>query len=70
MVNQEQAAGDTHSTLVNQVSMKKTYAFVCAQCLANRCFCVVCQITAVMSHKEEREQRYAIQFLHRQEKIV
>ncbi len=72
MVNQEQAAGDTPSTLVYQFSMKKTYRFVRAQCLTNSCFCVVCQITAMMSCEEEREryaqQRYAIQFLHRQEK--
>ncbi len=52
MVSQEQAAGDTHSTLVYQVSMKKTYVFIRAQCLTNSCFCVVCQIT-VMSRKEE-----------------
>ncbi len=67
MVNQEQAAGDTHSTLVYQVSMK-AYAFMHAQCLTNSCFCVVCQITEVMSREEEREQRYAIQFIHRQGK--
>ncbi len=67
MVNQEQAAGGTHSTLVYQVSMTKTYVFVRAQCLRNSCFCVVCQII-VMSLKEEREQCYTIQFLHRQGK--
>ncbi len=72
MVNEEQAAGDTDSTLVYQVSMKKTYAFVRAWCLKNSCFCMVYQITAMMSLEEEREwyaqQRYAVQFLHRQEK--
>ncbi len=68
MIKQEQAAGDNHSTLAYQVSMKKTYAFVCAQCLTNSCFCVVYQIMEVMSCKEEREQRYAIQFLHRRGK--
>ncbi len=60
MVNQEQAAGDTHSTLVYQVSKKKTYVFVRAQCLTNNCFCVVCQIMAVMFREEKRE-RYAQQ---------
>ncbi len=60
MVNQEQLAGNTRSALVYQVSMKKTYAFVRAQCLKNNCFCMVRQITAVMSRKEERE-RYAQQ---------
>ncbi len=72
MVNQEQAAGDTHSTLVYQLSIKKNYAFVCAQCLTNSCFCMVCQIIAVMYREEEREwyaqQHYVIQFLHRQGK--
>ncbi len=69
MVNQEQMTKDTHSTLVYQVLMKKTYAFVRAQCLMNNCFCLVCQIRAVMSREEEREQRYAIQFPDK-EKIV
>ncbi len=65
MVNQEQTAGGTHSTLVYQVSMKKTDAFVRAQGLTNSCFCVLCEIKVVMSREEEQEQCNTIQFLHK-----
>ncbi len=65
MAYQEQMAGDTHSPLVYQVSMKKTDAFVCAQSLTNSCFCVICEITVVMSREEEQEQCNTIQFLHK-----
>ncbi len=48
---------------------KDLYTFIRTQCLTNSCFCVICQIMAVMSCEKERgqyaQQRYMIQFLHK-----
>ncbi len=58
----------TWTTELHHLNEQKILSLVRAQCSTNSCFWVVRQITAVMSSEEEQEQRYMIQFLHRQGK--